>query len=167
VKRAHRAHRIIVAVIAASVVANLLLSGSILYSKVESGMNVSDTLNSRLPEMVNANAKVQPAAGAGATASVNGNDAVGQINITTGTKTTPGSLVHVTFVKPYATQPFVVVAPEDQPPPNGWYVTIDTEGFDIWVGDAPEANTNYPFAYFVVARPWLMYLNTSSVGQQD
>jgi len=154
---------VVVALIMSVIVANLALSVA-QFTRTEPGMSQSgmsqrDSLTTRLPELVNSSATVQPAAGEGATASVNGNDAVGQINITTGTKTTPGSLVHVTFATPYEVQPFVMVAPEDQPPPNGWYVTIDTEGFDIWVGDAPEANTNYPFAYFVAARPWLMYLS--------
>jgi hypothetical protein len=121
-------------------------------------MEVSDMLEARLYQMVDAKATVQVSAGQGATASVNGNDAVGQINITTGTVTGAGSLVHITFNQPYGTQPFVVVAPMDQPPPANWYVTVDQEGFDIWVGTAPKADTNYPFAYFVAPRPWLMYL---------
>ncbi len=130
-------------------------------------MDVQDALTSRLYQVVDAKAAVQAAAGQGATASVNGNDAVGQVNITTGKNPQAGSLIHVTFATPYQTQPFVMVAPEDQPPPPEWYVTVDTNGFDIWVGTAPKADTNYPFAYFVAARPWLMYLETPTAAPQD
>jgi hypothetical protein len=127
-------------------------------SERNSLVEIQDTLNQRLVQMVNGDAVVQSAAGTGATASVDGNDSVGQVNITTGASPVAGSLIHVKFVKPYATQPFVIVNPEDAPPPAGWYVTIDTNGWDIWVGTAPKPNTNYPFAYFIAARPWLMYL---------
>jgi len=122
-------------------------------------MELSDTLDQRLYQMVNAGASVSPTAGEGATASVNGNDAIGQVNIETGTKPAAGSLAHITFSAPYATQPFVQVTPLDQPPPPDWYVQIDTEGFTIAVGTAPAPDTNYPFSYFVAVRPWLMYLN--------
>jgi hypothetical protein len=122
-------------------------------------MDIQDSLGFRLPQMVNAGAEILPAAGVGATGSVNGNDAVGQINIETGTATAAGSLIHVTFTTPYKVQPFVYVTPEDAPPPADWYVTIDWNGFDIWVGTPPKSKTNYPFNYLVVARPWSMYLN--------
>jgi hypothetical protein len=128
-------------------------------SERRAAMQLSDSLDTRLYQMVNARATVQASAGRGATASVNGNDAVGQVNITTGTATAAGSLVHVTFTQPYLVQPFVIVAPMDQPPPAGWYTTVDTNGFDIWVGVAPKPGTNYPFSYLVAPRPWLMYLN--------
>lgn len=121
-------------------------------------MNIQDTLGQRLPQMINAKANVLAAAGIGATGSVNGNDAVGQINLTTGTHPGTGSLIHVTFTHPYKVQPFVYVTPEDAPPPANWYVTVDWNGFDIWVGTPPEPGTNYPFNYFVAARPWSMYL---------
>jgi hypothetical protein len=119
----------------------------------------SDGLSARLTQMVNADAVAQPSAGVGATASVNGNDAIGQINIETGADPSSGSLVHIKFITPYPTQPFVMVSPMDQPPPNGWYTTVDQNGFDIWVGTAPKAHTDYPFSYFVASRPWLMYLD--------
>jgi hypothetical protein len=121
-------------------------------------MEMADMLDSRLYQSANAVAEVQATAGTGATASVNGNDAVGQINIQTGANPAPGPLVHVKFISPYKTQPFVIIAPMDQPPPDGWYTTVDTNGFDIWVSAAPKAHTNYPFSYFVAPRPWLMYL---------
>jgi hypothetical protein len=129
-------------------------------------MDIQDALNLRLTQMVNSDAVVMPAAGHGATASVNGNDAVGQINIQTGTNPGKGSLVHIKFVSPYKVQPFVYVTPEDAPPPATWFVTIDWNGFDIWVDTPAKPDTNYPFNYLVVARPWSMYLgpNGQPVG---
>jgi hypothetical protein len=124
-------------------------------------MELSDMLETRLYQNVNDAAAVQAAAGVGATASVDGNDAVGQVNITTGSHTSTGSLVHITFNKPYGTQPFVMLTPEDQPPPPNWYVTIDQNGWDIVVGTPPKPGTNYPFAYFIAPRPWLMYLTAT------
>lgn len=131
-------------------------------------MLLSDMLQTRLYAMVNAKATVNPQfAGTGATASVNGNDAVGQINITTGSNPKPGSLVHITFHTPYTTtevQPIATITPLDQSPPPNWYVTVDWWGFDIVVGSAPKPNTNYPFAYFVASRPWAMYLDPPAGG---
>lgn len=121
-------------------------------------MQLSDMLETRLYQNVNDDATVMNASGTGGTASVDGNDAVGQVNITTGTNTSTGSLVHITFKAPYGTQPFVMVTPEDAAPPPDWYVTIDQNGWDIVVGTAPKPHTNYPFAYFIAPRPWLMYL---------
>lgn len=134
-------------------------------SERKSLMQVSDMFESRLYQQVNAAATVHPQiAGQGATASVNGNDAIGQVNINTGTNPVAGSLVHITFHTPYNTtevQPIVTLTPLDQSPPPDWYVTVDWWGFDIVVGSAPKPNTNYPFAYQIASRPWAMYLPTS------
>jgi hypothetical protein len=121
---------------------------------------LGDAPGQRLYQAVSDVAAVHPRfAGAGATASVDGNDAVGQVNITTGAHPAAGSLVHITFAAPYKTQPFVIVNPMDQAPPPDWFVTVDTNGWDIVVGSAPKPDTNYPFAYFIAPRPWLMYPN--------
>lgn len=125
-------------------------------------MDFQDSLDYRVNQMVNDTAEPSSATGVGGTATVNGNDAVGQINIQTGTKTGVGSLIHVTFAEPYnanGSQPFVQVIPEDVPPPADWYVSINWTGWDIWVGTPPKPNTNYAFNYTVVARPWPMYLS--------
>jgi hypothetical protein len=132
---------------------------SVTASERKSLMQLSDMLQTRLYQLVNASAVANAPAGKGGTASVDGNDAVGQVNITTGAAPTAGSLVHVTFHSPYEVQPILVVSPLDQSPPPNWYVTVDTNGFDIVVGTAPKANTNYPFSYFIAPRPWLMYLD--------
>jgi hypothetical protein len=150
--------RVVLAFLVMITSANLAVTWTAFHAEGHAHMNSEDTLSSRLPQMINDSATVQAAAGKGATASVNGNDAIGQVNITTGASPGTGSLVHVTFRNPYKVQPFVFVTPEDQPPPASWYVTIDWNGFDIWVSTPPEAHANYPFDYFVAARPWSMYL---------
>lgn len=147
------------AAIIALTTANLTVTAIAFHSERGSLIDIQDTLGARLPQMVNADLTVQSAAGKGATGSVNGNDAVGQINLTTGENPGTGSLIHVTFTTPYKVQPFAYVTPEDAPPPADWYVTIDWNGFDIWVSTPPKPETNYPFNYLVVARPWSMYLN--------
>jgi hypothetical protein len=139
--------------------ASLTMSVLSYYREGNIMMDIQDALGFRLGQMVNVEATVQPAAGSGATGSVNGNNAVGQINLETGKAPGDGSLIHITFTQPYKVQPFVYITPEDAPPPAGWYVTIDWNGFDIWVSTPPKPNTNYPFNYLVVARPWSMYLN--------
>jgi hypothetical protein len=121
-------------------------------------MEASDMLNTRLYQQVNDTATVNPNAGVGGSASVDGNDAVGQVNLTTGSNPQPGEQVHIYFAKPYQIQPFVMLTPEDQSPPPDYYVTIDTNGWAIVLGSAAKPNTNYPFAYFIAPRPWLMYL---------
>jgi hypothetical protein len=153
-----RRTRALLIVIALISTASLVISILSYHREGNIQMEFEDSLGYRINQLINAKAAVQPAAGTGATASANGNDAVGQINLTTGTSPGAGSLVHVTFTQPYKAQPFVYVTPEDQAPPVGWYVTIDWNGFDIWVGTPPKANTNYPFNYLIVARPWSMYL---------
>lgn len=133
-------------------------------------MDLNDMLQTRLYQNVNASATVHPQfAGQGATASVNGNDAVGQVNIETGANPQAGSLVHITFHTPYTVsgvQPLVSLTPLDQSPPPNWYVTVDWYGFDIVVGSAPKPNTNYPFSYFVAPRPWAMYLPSATPEQK-
>ena len=140
---------------------SIILPGQGLTASERKAMDLSDSLNQRLYLNVHATATVNTQfAGTGATASVNGNDAIGQVNITTGSNPKAGSLVHVTFHTPYdptGVQPIAGVSPLDQPPPPEWYYTIDWYGFDIVVGAAPKPNTNYPFTYIIGPRPWAMY----------
>ena len=124
-------------------------------------MQLSDCPGPRQSLEVNAKITAGSAAGRGALVSVNGNDAIGQINIQTGVSTGAGDLVHVTFATPYeetGVQPFVSVGAIDQPPISDFYNTIDWWGFDILTSSVPKPNTNYAFSYAVFCRPWAMYL---------
>lgn len=139
----------------------ITLPGQGLTASERKAMDMSDALEQRMYQNVSSVATVMNAAGTGGTASVDGNDAVGQVNITTGSNPGTGSLVHITFRSPYKTQPFVMVTPEDAAPPVGWYVTIDTNGWDIVVDTPQKPHANYPFAYLIAPRPWLMYSGQS------
>lgn len=96
------------------------------------------------------------AGGTGATVSANGNDCIGQINWNTGTGSTTGNMFHLTFDTPYANQPFVFICSIDQAPFKDWWATSDQNGFDLWAHTTPAASTNFPYAYVVVERPWLL-----------
>lgn len=126
-------------------------------------MLVADSMDSRLTQLVSAKVTGLPALGAGFTISINGNDAVGQINIETGASPVLGDMFHVTFNTPYTeadVQPFVFIQPIDQPPISGLYCTIDWFGFDCIATALLKPHTNYPLAYFVASRPWAMYLQS-------
>ena len=128
-------------------------------------MLLSDCFGSRQALLVSAKITAGPAVGHGAQVSVNGNDAIGQINIQTGTGTMTGDIVHITFATPYqqtGVQPFVAIGAIDQPPMRDVYNTIDWWGFDILTSSVPKPNTNYAFSYAVVCRPWAMYLGQDS-----
>lgn len=129
-------------------------------------MLISDSMDARLTQMVSAKITGLPALGAGSTISIDGNDAIGQINIETGANPTPGDMFHVTFAKAYSetdVQPFVFIQPIDQPAIVGFHCTIDWWGFDCIADAGLKSNTNYPLAYFVVSRPWAMYLTAPRV----
>jgi hypothetical protein len=124
-------------------------------------MLVSDSMDQRLTQMANAKVTGGGALGAGASISLDGNDAIGQVNLTTGSNPAAGGLFHVTFTTPYAqadVQPFVFIQPIDQPALVGFHCTIDWWGWDLIADSVPKPHTNYPFAYFVANRPWAMYL---------
>ena len=116
-----------------------------------------DTFEQRVYQMLNDKAVPMNGTGGG-TASINGNDAIGQIHIHTGSHPEPGSLIHVTFSTPYKVQPFVQLTPEDVPPPPEWFATVDWSGWDIIVPAAAKPNTDYAWTYRVDARPWSWFL---------
>lgn len=118
----------------------------------------SSVFDQRVAQQVNDKAAVQAAAGKGGTASVDGNDAVGQVNLITGSNPKAGDQVHITFSSPYKGQPIAAITPVDQSPPLLWHYSIDTNGWDIVFDSPPKPNTNYPFSYVIAERPWLQYL---------
>src|ERR1700744_1863540 len=81
--------------------ANCFVSVQQYQSRRASKVNISDEFNFRLTVLANAKITAGPAVGKGAKVSINGNDAIGQINIETGTSPQAGDLVHVTFTTPY------------------------------------------------------------------
>lgn len=121
---------------------------------------IQDTFDQRVYKMVQPKAVLMNGTGGG-TVSVNGNDVIGQIHVHTGAHPEPGSIIHIAFNEPYKVQPFVQLTPEDVPPPDKWFATVDWYGWDIIVPNAAKANTDYAWTYRVDARPWSMYLGSN------
>lgn len=88
--------------------------------------------------------------GRGGSASVNGSDTAGTININTGNNPSAGCFARVNFNQPFTHQPHVIVSPV------GWaagrtqyYVDRSTSGFSICASSAAPANQTFAFDYFV------------------
>ena len=166
IRRETLAWAIVIALAAACCVLGItyIQSSSTVSTLRKALMEVTDTYDYRAHALANSQVTAGSALGRNGTASVDGNDAIGQINLNAGPNPAAGDLVHLTFKAPYpvkGTQPFVFIMPIDQPPVNGWYATIDWNGFDILASTPPKPNTNYAFAYMVTSRPWTYYISPS------
>jgi hypothetical protein len=93
-------------------------------------------------------------AGAGdssATASIDGNDNSGNLSITAGGNTAAGKVISVTFAKPYAKAPRVILSATNyQAAGAKYYVQSTASGFDIYVIDPLTGGANLQFNYFVI-----------------
>ena len=93
-------------------------------------------------------------AGAGdssSSASIDGNDSSGSLNITAGNNTTAGKVISVTFNKPFAKAPRVILsAGNDQAANAKYYVQSTATGFTINVIDPLASGANLQFNYFVI-----------------
>jgi len=95
---------------------------------------------------------VLPAAGSGATISIEGNDAAGALTITTGAQQIEqGDIAKILFVKKYDREPRVVITPVGRESAVlGGYVSQTTEEFVLGASTQPEPNKTYKFNYFIV-----------------
>jgi hypothetical protein len=100
------------------------------------------------------NPSVGPAheAGAGATASIDGNDSAGTVTINTGSGTGAASpLVTITFRTPYAKIPRVLITPVGQSSGTlSVYVQKTDKSFSINAASNARPGTSYAFDYWVV-----------------
>lgn len=88
--------------------------------------------------------------GNGGSASINGSDTAGTVNINTGTATTAGCFVRVTFQQGYSNQPHVTVSPIGAAAGQlQWYVDRNTTGFSICTNNSAPINQVFAFDYFV------------------
>lgn len=88
--------------------------------------------------------------GNGGSASVDGSDTSGAVNINTGNGPTPGCFVTITFNKPYPSQPRVLISPVGVAAgQTNYYVTRNNTGFSICTANAAPANQAFSFDYFV------------------
>jgi len=88
--------------------------------------------------------------GAGGSASVNGSDTTGTININTGSGPQAGCFVTVTFNRPFTNTPHVIVSPINAGAgQTDYYVTRNTTAFSLCTVNAAPANQVFAFDYFI------------------
>ncbi len=88
--------------------------------------------------------------GSGGSASVNGSDTTGTININTGSGPSPGCFARINFQQAYSNQPHIIVSPVGSAAgQTQFYVDRNTTGFSICTSNAAPANQVFAFDYFV------------------
>lgn len=88
--------------------------------------------------------------GSGGTASVNGSDTAGTINISTGGSPIAGCFARINFQQAFSAQPHVTLGPVGQAAgQTQYYVDRDTTGFSICTAIAAPANQTFAFDYLV------------------
>jgi len=88
--------------------------------------------------------------GGGGSASVNGSDTAGTVNVNSGNNPSTGCFVSISFAKPFASTPHVVITPVGAAAGQGaWYVTRTTSSFSICVNSPYPANQNFAYDYFI------------------
>lgn len=92
----------------------------------------------------------QGALGAGGTASVNGSDTAGTVNVNTGAGPAPGCFVTLNFNRAYAATPHVTITPIGAAAgQTQYYVNRSTTSMSICTVNAAPANQNFAFDYFI------------------
>lgn len=88
--------------------------------------------------------------GSGGSASINGSDTTGTVNINTGGSPQPGCFVQITFAQKFSNQPHVLVSPVGAGAGQlQYYVDRNQSGFSICTNNAAPANQVFAFDYFV------------------
>lgn len=88
--------------------------------------------------------------GAGGSASINGNDNAGTININSGNNPLAGCFVTLTFNRPFATTPHITATPIGAAAGQlQWYVNRSTTSFSVCTLNAAAANQAFGFDYFI------------------
>jgi hypothetical protein len=86
-----------------------------------------------------------------ASASVDGNDNSGSLSVTAGDSPAAGKVISVTFAKPYAKAPRIILsATNDQAAGVKYYVQSTATGFAIYATDPLNSGANLTFNYFVI-----------------
>lgn len=88
--------------------------------------------------------------GAGGSASVNGSDSAGTVNVNSGNNPTAGCFVTMNFAQKFANTPHVVVTPIGAGAGEGqWYVNRSTTSFSICTNSPFPANQAFAYDYFI------------------
>jgi cytoskeletal protein CcmA (bactofilin family) len=92
----------------------------------------------------------QTTLGAGGTASINGSDTTGTVNINSGNNPAAGCFISVTFAKAFTANPHVVLTPVGSAAGlTQYYVTHSTTGFSVCTNNAAPANQAFGYDYFI------------------
>lgn len=90
--------------------------------------------------------------GSGGSASINGSDTTGTVNINSGNGPTAGCFINLTFNKPYSSTPHVIVTPINAAAGElQWYITRSNNGFSVCSNNAAPANQVFAFDYFITS----------------
>lgn len=89
--------------------------------------------------------------GAGGSASVNGSDTSGSINLSSGNNPNgSGCIVRVNFQQAFSSQPRVIISPINSAAGSmEYYVERNNSGFSVCTANTPAANKSFAFDYFV------------------
>lgn len=88
--------------------------------------------------------------GAGGTASVNGSDNAGTVNVNTGNDPTSGCYLTVNFNRAFTTTPHVIIGPVDEGAgETQYYVVRNTTSFSVCTANTPPANQAFAYDYWV------------------
>ena len=88
--------------------------------------------------------------GSGGSASVNGSDTTGTVNVNSGNGPTAGCFVRITFNQQFANSPHVIISPVGSAAGRTQhYVERDRSGFSICTAVPAPANQAFAFDYFV------------------
>jgi len=91
------------------------------------------------------------ALGSGGSVSVGGSDTAGSITINTGGGPAAGCFATITFTKPFAATPYVLVTPIGSAAGGlGYYVNASPTGFSVCDASPPPGGASFGFDYFVV-----------------
>lgn len=88
--------------------------------------------------------------GAGGTASINGSDTTGTININSGSNPVAGCFTTITFNQKFVSQPHILISPFGSAAgQTQYYVDRTTTGFSVCTVNAAPANQVFGYDYFV------------------
>lgn len=89
--------------------------------------------------------------GSGGTSSLSGSDTAGSVSINTGSNTSPGCMVTVTFALGFNTTPHISLTPVGTAAGGmAYYINRTTSSFSICTNSAPPANQTFGFDYIAL-----------------
>lgn len=92
----------------------------------------------------------QAVLGAGGSASINGSDTSGTINMNSGNNPTAGCLISITFNQPFTNQPHIIISPVGSAAGSmQYYATRAQNGFSVCSNNAAAPNQVFAFDYFI------------------